>query len=312
MGALVAIACVAAAFGGYCLAAVAQECRQSRLRKRAAKSMAAAGERDEVRMGGSRRSSTPIGRVLRFASRPSYPAWLCRLSGFRLWGVGLADTQLLLAQAGLPESASDGTVRIARISCAGAGAVAGVLCGAILSTELSVLLGVLGSVGGFCWMPFELRRMAAERTTDMERYLSGMVEVVVLGLRSGLSFERSFRLYPKYFDTELGCSMSRVASRWEVGLVSREKSLRALEREYDSALLSRVVGSMIRSLRFGTSIADSLESVAVEARETHRARMEERVAKVAVKMMLPVGTLILPAMLLLVLGPVLLELVEGF
>jgi tight adherence protein C len=69
---------------------------------------------------------------------------------------------------------------------------------------------------------------------------------------------------------------------------------------------------MVRSLRFGTSIAESLEASAAEARETHKARMEERVAKVAVKMMLPVGGLILPAMLLLVLGPVLLELMEGF
>ena len=69
---------------------------------------------------------------------------------------------------------------------------------------------------------------------------------------------------------------------------------------------------MVRSLRFGTSTADSLEAAAVEAREVHRSRMEEKVAKVAVKMMLPVGTLILPAMLLLVLGPVMLELMQGF
>lgn len=43
----------------------------------------------------------------------------------------------------------------------------------------------------------------------------------------------------------------------------------------------------------------------------HRAQVEERVAKAPVKMMVPTGTLILPAMLLLVLGPVLLELMEG-
>ena len=40
--------------------------------------------------------------------------------------------------------------------------------------------------------------------------------------------------------------------------------------------------------------------------------LEERVAKAPVKMMLPTGTLILPAMLLLVMGPILLELAGGF
>jgi tight adherence protein C len=97
-----------------------------------------------------------------------------------------------------------------------------------------------------------------------------------------------------------------------MGLSTREDSLRAMEAEYASPLLSRVVDSMVRSLRFGTPMSESLEAAAIEARETHRARMEERVAKVAVKMMLPVGALILPAMLLLVMGPVLLELMDGF
>ena len=43
-----------------------------------------------------------------------------------------------------------------------------------------------------------------------------------------------------------------------------------------------------------------------------RDRLEERVAKAPVKMMVPTGVLILPAMLMLVLGPVLLELAGGF
>ena len=43
-----------------------------------------------------------------------------------------------------------------------------------------------------------------------------------------------------------------------------------------------------------------------------KTRLQEAIAKAPVKMMLPTGTLILPAMLLLVLGPVLLELMEGF
>ena len=312
MQVLVAVACIAAALSGFFLAIVAQGRRDSRLRKRAAKSMVAREGKGGAGAGEDRRTETFLGRVLQSALRSSHPAWLYRLSSFRLWEIGLADSRRMLAQAGLSESIGSKGMRIARIQGTCIGAVAGALCGAILSVELCIFLGVMGAAGGFFWVPFELRRLAAERTADMERHLSEMVEVVVLGLRSGLSFERSFRLYPQYFDTELGGAMRRVEGRWEVGLVSREESLRALEREYDSVLLSRVVGSMIRSLRFGTSIADSLESVSVEARESHRARMEERVAKVAVKMMLPVGTLILPAMLLLVLGPVLLELIEGF
>ena len=134
----------------------------------------------------------------------------------------------------------------------------------------------------------------------------------MLGMHSGLSLEKSFALYPRYFDTALAHSVAKTVSQWETGLVQREEALRNLAAQYDSVLLDRVVESAIRSLRFGSPLADALEASAVESRALHRARMEERIAKAPVKMMLPVGTLILPAMLLLVMGPVILELMTEF
>ena len=95
-------------------------------------------------------------------------------------------------------------------------------------------------------------------------------------------------------------------------LVTREQALRELAATFDSPLFSRVVESMVRSLRFGSSLAESLETAAGDARQQFRSRKQEQVAKASVKMMVPTGALMLPAMLLLVLGPVLLELMEGF
>ena len=73
-----------------------------------------------------------------------------------------------------------------------------------------------------------------------------------------------------------------------------------------------MLGDISRSLRFGSSLTGSLDSVAVQVRKEYRARKEEEVAKAPVKMMVPTGVLILPAMLILVLGPVMLELMVGF
>ena len=308
MEGVLALAYGSAALSGFLLVSAATSWGASRARRRSAKTAVAAA--DSLARGSP--DQTMVSKVLRAAGNGACPAWLRAVAASRVWGFGLGASQRLLAQAGFAGFASEGDVHVARVQATGVGLLAGCAAGSVFSMELAMLLGTVGAVAGYGWIVVELRRCGAARTADMERHLSEMLEVVVLGLRSGLSFERAFRLYPEYFDTELGQAMGRVADRWELGLMQREDALRSLEAEYDSTLLSRVVGSMVRSLRFGTSIADSLESVAVEAREVHKARMEERVAKVAVKMMLPVGTLILPAMLLLVLGPVLLELVQGF
>ena len=77
-------------------------------------------------------------------------------------------------------------------------------------------------------------------------------------------------------------------------------------------LLARVIENIVRSLRFGATMADNLEDAAREARSGYKARRQEAVAKAPVKMVVPTGVLILPAMLMLVLGPVLLELAGGF
>ena len=160
-----------------------------------------------------------------------------------------------------------------------------------------------------------MRAVKAERRSrglSAERHLSEMLEVVSLGLRSGLTFDRAFALYGSHFDSEFARSCARAYRCWSLGLVTREEALRDLAASYDCDQLGRVVDSVVRSLRFGSSLTGFLADAAEQSRATYRAALEERVAKAPVKMMLPTGTLILPAMLLLVMGPVLLEVVGGF
>ena len=189
-------------------------------------------------------------------------------------------------------------------------------CGAVLgvpfSTELAVAFGVAGAAAGRASLGWAVRQRERQRADELERHLSEMLEVVALGLRSGLSFDRSLQLYAEHFDTLLSRSCASAQRQWSLGLVTREQALRDLAATFDSPLFARVVENVVRSLRFGSSLAESLEAAAAEARTQFRSRKQEQVAKASVKMMVPTGALMLPAMLLLELGPVLLELMEGF
>ena len=135
-----------------------------------------------------------------------------------------------------------------------------------------------------------------------------MLDVLAMGMRSGLSFDGSLALYERYFDTLLARAFRSAQQQWSCGLARRDEALRAIAATYDSYLFKRVIDNILRSLRFGTSLTESLEDVAREARADYKAHRQEQVAKVPIKMMLPTGALMLPAMLILVLGPVLLEL----
>jgi tight adherence protein C len=215
-------------------------------------------------------------------------------------------------KAGLGSALSGPGFWEARTRLAGVGALGGFCVGLVASYEAAFAGLLAGGIYGWRLLSAQLDRAAAKRARLMERSLSEMLDVVALGLRSGLSFEKSLDLYTDSFRNDFARSLKVAHRQWEWGLVSRTDALRALAATYDSPLLNRVVENMVRSLRFGSSLARHMEDAAREARVEYKAAQQERVAKTPVKMMVPTGALILPAMLILVLGPVLLELAGGF
>ena len=226
--------------------------------------------------------------------------------------LGRRDYETDIRRAGLADSVSVQGFALARVRLAALGACTGFLLGFVFSLELALVLACSGFCVGWASPRRVVRSCGKARKSELEKHLPEMLDVLSLGLRSGLSFDRSLDAYVDHFDTLLSRSLASAKRQWTLGFSSRDEALRSLADAYDSTLFSRCVEAIVRSLRFGSSLAESLESIAGEARSAYRAVRQERVAKAPVKMMIPTGALMLPAMLLLVLGPVLLELVEGF
>jgi tight adherence protein C len=161
--------------------------------------------------------------------------------------------------------------------------------------------------------PFALlhrRREDERRRASFERDLPALLEVVALGMQAGMGFDQAFALYTERFETPLAgcCQQSLVV--WQKGLKSRDEGMRELAERVGTASFRHFCSSVLRALRFGAPLTQLLLDLAREARKEYRARREEQVAKAPVKMLLPTGALILPAMLLLVMGPIMLDLMR--
>ena len=319
----IAVACVSAGWVGWCVACIGAEYRRANRQRRSARRSAGVDR-------GQERASSVAETVVRYctvlskqlasgAARPLFfrrdfaghgrrkeSSFSQEKSRSNTWVSSHA------LKAGIAAELSVAGFREARLRLSLGCAAVGGLVGALLSNELAVLMGAMGLLLGASAPRWAMQAREKDRTNEIEQHLSEMLEVVALGLRSGLSFDRSFELYAVHCPTSLARACSSAQRRWLMGLTTREEALRDLAAAYNSEQLVRVVESVVRSLRFGSSLAEGLEAAAIEARAEHRARVEEKVAKAPVKMMMPTGALILPAMLLLVLGPVLLELAEGF
>lgn len=168
---------------------------------------------------------------------------------------------------------------------------------------LELLLGQLG-------LPVPLRcikeRADLVRGRDeCLRQMPVMLDVVTLGLSAGLSFESALELYCKRYESLLARELRSAMLSWRMGTATREEAIGRVAARFDVASLDRFAAVVSQALAFGSPLAATLERQAQTIREEQRAQMEEMIEQVPVKMLIPLGTLIVPAMLLAILGPLL-------
>ena len=306
-GALMGIACAAAFAAGVMGMGLAGSWRAA-ARRRAARVRALDEALPLEGAGGLERGVIRLAMRLGHPGRGAPPRAPARTP--RRGRKGSSSTDLV-KRAGLEGRVDEDGLRAARLRLAGMGAAAGAVVGAVISLEMGLLLAAVAAAAGLYAPTWALRRLERERALELERSLPEMLEVVALGLRSGLSFDRSFQLYSMHFPSSFARSCASAQKSWSLGLRTRDAALRELAQSYRSDQLERTAERIVRSLRFGSALAPDLEAAAAEARARRRSQVEERVAKAPVKMMVPTGALILPAMLILILGPILLELMQG-
>lgn len=229
-----------------------------------------------------------------------------------LASIGTRSFPRRIATAGASSQISVMGAARARVLLAVTGAGVCAVAGSVATVPLAILGGILGFAAGWNTVPWALEQESKCRRRGMERHLSEAIDVICLGLRAGLSFDRSLDLYCDSFESGLSRELRLARNEWAAGLSTRSAALHTLAATYDSPLFGRIVDDIVRSMRFGSPLADSLEKLAAEARQSHKAQVEEEVMRAPVKMMVPVGTLILPSMLMLVMGPILLDLMQGF
>lgn len=159
------------------------------------------------------------------------------------------------------------------------------------------------------------RRGAKERDEARARgrcldELPELIDVVALGMSAGISFDAALGIYCERYTTMLSHELSRAMRAWELGLTTRSGALHALAARLGVPAFTTFVDTATESLAFGAPLTKALGEQAQTVRRARRADVQERIEKAPVKMLVPTGTLILPAMLLAVLGPLLASLSE--
>jgi tight adherence protein C len=152
---------------------------------------------------------------------------------------------------------------------------------------------------------FILARHVRRRRLRMSLQVPELAELLLATTSAGLNPSLALRRSAGILGGPLGEEVRAAVRRLDLGAPWRTTLEDLAERTTDPSI-HRLVRAMGRSQRLGTPLASALHHVAEELRNDRRAGAEERARRAPVKMLFPLVFLILPAFLLLTVGPVLL------
>lgn len=252
-----------------------------------------------VRVGTAMQAGTPVvPAMLRAAARVPCPASLLR----RLCR---AADEVDIARAGLSGSLTPDGIARTRAGLAIAGvALAGCLA---LMSPVAVVCGPLfagaGVVAPGRWI---VRRQRARRRA-LVRELPDLLDLLGICIESGMALDPALHLAAERLGGILGDEVAIVLRDLSLG-APRRAAYRALVDRVASPEVTRTVAALLQAEELGAPLSRALQGQAEALRAGRRQDARERAARAAPKIQLVVAMLMVPAVLLLVLGVLVIEL----
>ena len=184
------------------------------------------------------------------------------------------------------------------------------ICGLIFGPVTGLLLG-LGLAVLLSLAPgFALARLVKRRRRVIEARVPDLVELLVATTESGLSPPIALRRSGQVMAGPLGEELARTVQKMDLGAPWRE-ALQGMVERTDVPSLRRLVAALVRSHRLGTPVRQALRTIAEDLRAERSAAAQEHARRAPVQMLFPLVFLILPAFLLLTVGPVMLATIRS-
>ena len=152
---------------------------------------------------------------------------------------------------------------------------------------------------------FWMIRTIFKRRRELERHLPNALDLLVLCLEAGLSFDSALvRVAEEQKRVSTQISRELIFTNQEIlAGKSREEALRNLAWRTQIEDIKRLVGSIQQSLKLGTSLVKTLRTQAEVLRKKRRERLRALILKTPVKLIFPLMFFIFPILLVVILAP---------
>jgi tight adherence protein C len=163
---------------------------------------------------------------------------------------------------------------------------------------------------GFCGLLVPhaiLDRAIKDRKTAIHRMMPDWLDTVSTTVEAGTALNAALATSLDAIHGPLADELREVLADVRIGR-SRADALTAMAQRVRQVDLTSTVTAMVQTERLGGNIGNVLDELASEARHRRLMRAEELAAQLPVKMVIPMALFMLPALMVMIFGPVVADL----
>ncbi len=227
----------------------------------------------------------------------------------------VAKVAKIMVQAGYPGARAMHIFQLVRISSA-----IGMTCAALALSVLlewsgprTIVVMIAGAALG-AWLPLQvIVHRAKKRRAEISSQLSNVLDLLVVCVEAGLGVTEAIKMVGNEADRQgqlIGRELAMVSAELNSG-TGLGFALRALAERTKIEDIKPLAATMIQSEQLGSRMGPALRALSDSLRNSRRLRAEEAAQKTTVKILFPLIFFILPAMMIVIVGPAMMEIVRA-
>jgi tight adherence protein C len=177
-----------------------------------------------------------------------------------------------------------------------------------------IFFAMLAAFIGLVLPNYVLDHMVERRQKRLRDGFPDALDLLVVCVEAGLGLTAALQRVAdelKFSHPDLGLEFSRVTAEMRAG-IEREAALKSLAARTGLEDIRGLVSLLIQTLKFGTSVGDTLRVYAEEFRDKRMQRAEELAAKIGTKLTFPLVFCLFPSFFVVAIGPAVVRIADVF
>jgi tight adherence protein C len=173
-----------------------------------------------------------------------------------------------------------------------------------------LLLSLFFGFIGFNFPRMILTSRIRRRQKEIRKAMPDALDLLTICVEAGLGFDAAMHKVSEKWESQLSMAFARVIQEIQLGKI-RRVALRDMSNRIGLAEMTSFVAAVIQSEQLGVSLSKVLRIQADQMRIRRRQLAEEEAHKAPIKMLVPMGLLIFPSLMIVLLTPAALRLMQS-